>query len=90
MVDKIEQVATDYFCCFQIHNDLVAFDTNEIDSDVLLEYDIEATQYFPSMVGDDDDWVVDFMEHCLLRPSNNTDWIDEDFNQIVVFRIKNV
>lgn len=88
MVDKIEQVATDYFCCYQIHNDLVVFDSNEIDSDVLLEYNIEATQYFPSMV--DDDWIVEFMENCLLRPSNNTDWVDEDFSQIVVFRIKNV
>lgn len=37
MVNKIEQVATDYFCCYQIH----------------------------------------------------TDWVDEDFNQVVVFRIKN-
>lgn len=86
MKNKIEQVASDYFCSYKMNNNLVVFDSPEIELDVLEEYGIEATQYFPSMV--DDDWIVEFMEKCLLRPENGTEWVDEDFAQVVVFRLK--
>lgn len=88
MLEKMINEITNDFCCgFKILDDKVAFDCDEITVDVLSEYGINAVQYYPSVVDDDDEWICDWMQEMLIIPSNKDGWTDEDFNKISVFRI---
>lgn len=85
IIKNIERIANDYFCYYKVNGNLVVFDSPEIELDnIIEEYGVRASQYFPSMV--DDSWVVDFMEDALMRP-NGSDWTDEDFAQVFVMKV---
>lgn len=90
MLEKmINEIANDFCCGFKILDDKVAFDTDEITSEVLTEYGINAVQYYPSVTDDDDEWINRWMEEMLVRPSNKDGWTDEDYSKVSVFRLIN-